>query len=231
MFLKIFFIKYCQNYEEIIIQNSNKENTYKFYKKKLKELLPWQRISLLIIFIIFIINVILLVFIKNILYYYIGLLIDYVVFIICIAYFFSIKNQIEMLPTYEKEYQQRKEVVLKTLKAYSIDYKDETKINFLIEKLKEKRNKNIQIEILKKIFSSSIPLSILYIFKENVMNILKVKSLLFLFFTYVITVFCILLLKIIYDITFGIYINKYKKYYDYLIEDLNELNLFSENID
>lgn len=231
MFLKIFFIKYCQNYEEIIIQNSNKENTDKFYKKKLKELLPWQRTSLLIIFIIFIINVILVAFFKNILYYYIGLLIDYVVFIICIAYFFSIKNQIEMLPTYEKEYQQRKEVVLKTLKAYSIDYKDETKINFLIEKLKEKRNKNIQIEILKKIFSSSIPLSILYIFKENVMNILKVKSLLFLFFTYLITVFCILVLKIIYDITFGIYINKYKKYYDYLIEDLNELNLFSENID
>lgn len=231
MFLKIFFIKYCQNYEEIIIQNSNKENTDKFYKKKLKELLPWQRTSLLIIFIIFIINVILFAFFKNILYYYIGLLIDYVVFIICIAYFFSIKNQIEMLPTYEKEYQQRKEVVLKTLKAYSIDYKDEIKINFLIEKLKEKRNKNIQIEILKKIFSSSIPLSILYIFKENVMNILKVKSLLFLFFTYLITVFFILVLKIIYDITFGIYINKYKKYYDYLIEDLNELNLFSENID
>lgn len=231
MFLKIFFIKYCQNYEEIIIQNSNKENTDKFYKKKLKELLPWQKTSLLIISIILIINVILVAFFKNILYYYIGLLIDYVVFIICIAYFFSIKNQIEMLPTYEKEYQQRKEVVLKTLKAYSIDYKDETKINFLIEKLKEKRNKNIQIEILKKIFSSSIPLSILYIFKENVMNILKVKSLLFLFFTYLITVFFILVFKIIYDITFGIYINKYKKYYDYLIEDLNELNLFSENID
>ena len=82
MFLKIFFIKYCQNYEEIIIQNSNKENTDKFYKKKLKELLPWQRTSLLIIFIILIINVILVAFFKNILYYYIGLLIDYVVFII-----------------------------------------------------------------------------------------------------------------------------------------------------
>ena len=91
--------------------------------------------------------------------------------------------------------------------------------------------KSSHSQILKKIFSSSIPLSILYIFKENVMNILKVKSLLFLFFTYLITVFFILVFKIIYDITFGIYINKYKKYYDYLIEDLNELNLFSENID
>ena len=235
MFLKIFFIDYCVLYEKIKKQDYDEEKkNSKWYKKVYKyclnnweNLLSYQKYTLILVFLVFLIGLTVAALTKDILYYFIGIFLNYFIFSIAITYFFSIKNQEKMLSVYKREYQQRMQVVSEILKIHSIDYKDEVKINFLIEKLREKRNEKPLLKILKKFFFSSVPLTILYIIREKILNIIENENLVFVFFIYFITVFVILLIKIIYDNTYGIYVNKYKKYYDYLIDDLKEILIFN----